>query len=109
MAGAAGEAAEVLLAVGGDRGVQAGVDEDRPGAGVADEEGGDGDFRRRLAGDQRPQQLQRLEAPPGPFHHRPRPFDVAGDQRLDDNRRPGGAPGERLVQGLRLHSDLHRE
>ena len=62
VAEAVAEAAEVLLAVGGDRGVQAGVDEDRAGAGVADQEGGAGDGRRRLAAEQGAQQLQGLEA-----------------------------------------------
>ena len=47
LADAGGEPAEVLAAVGGDRGVQAGVDEDRAGARVADQEGGAG--HRHLA------------------------------------------------------------
>ena len=40
-------AAEVLFAVGGDRGVEAGVDEDRAGARVADQEDGTGQRESR--------------------------------------------------------------
>src|SRR5207344_494499 len=48
LAEASAEGAEVLLAVGRDRGVQAGVDEDRAGARVADQEGGNRHGRGRL-------------------------------------------------------------
>jgi hypothetical protein len=87
--------------------VQTGVDEDRAGAGVADEERRNRNHVRLAAAEQRSQQLQGEEAPARVDHHRLREVDVAGDQRFDDDSRSRRPPGERLVQGLRLHLNLH--
>ena len=64
--------AEVLLGVAGDRGMKAGVDEDRAGAGVADQEGRDRYLVGRLAGHHGPHQPQRQEAAAGALHQRQR-------------------------------------
>ena len=92
-------------AVGRDRGVQAGVDEDRAGARVAEQEGGAGDLHRRLAAEQGPRQLQRQEAAARALHHRARPGDVAGDHRFDRHRRARGA----LRRAARAAVSLRRE
>jgi hypothetical protein len=88
--------------------MKAGVDEDRAGAGVADQEGGAGDGDRVLAGEEGAQQLRRQHPAAGADHHRPRPFDVAGDDRFDRDGGAAGAAGERLVQGVRFDADSHR-
>src|ERR671919_580425 len=77
------------------------------GAKVADEEGGARHRPAPAAREQPPQQLQRDQPPAGALHHRRRPGDVAGDERLDRDGRPGAAAGERLVQGFWLGVDLH--
>ena len=108
-ADARSDPAEVLVPVGGDRGVQAGVDQDRAGARVAEQEGRDGHRRGGLAGEQGPQQLQGLETTPRPLHHRLRPGDPAGDDRFDRDRGAGSTAGEWLVQRLGLDTHLHRQ
>ena len=64
---------------------------------------------RVLAAEQRPQQLQGEEAAARVDHQRAREVAVAGDHWFDRDGGAGGAPGERLVQRLRLDLDAHRE
>ena len=109
LAEAVAEAAEVLRAVGGDRGVQAGVDEDRAGARVADQEGRDRDHVRRLG---------RRAAPAASFRVRKRPPGLTIIARgkstwpaisgSTTTVAPGVPPASGSCSGLRLDVNLHR-
>ena len=107
LAEAGGGAAEVLAGVRRDRWVQAGVDEDRVGARVADQEDWDRDLVRAAAG-QRAHHPQRFHAAARVDHHLEREVDVAGDHRLDRDAGAGRPADERLGQGGGLDLDCHR-
>ena len=89
--------------------MQAGVDEDRAGAGVADQEGGTGTVIGGLPVISARSSFRVSKRPPGRSIIARGHSTVAGDQRFDGDGRPRRSPGERLVQGLCLHLDLHRE
>ncbi len=101
LAEAGAEPAEVLAPAGGDRGVKAGVDEDRPGAGVADQEGrGWGSSTGGLPVSRPRSTFSVLEVPAGALHHRARPGDVAGDDRFDATVAPGVPPASGSCSGF---------
>ena len=103
LAEAGAERAEVLLRVGGDRGVQAGVDEDRAGARVADQEGRAPGPRSRLAGAAAPAAASAvMKRPPGLTIISRAKSTWPATSGSTVTVAPRRAAGERLVQGLWL-------
>ena len=95
--------------VGGDRGVKAGVDEDRAGARVADQEdAGIGTATASLPVSSGAQELRGHEATARALDPHPGQAAPPGHDRLDRDRRPWRASGKRLVQRFCLHLHLHR-
>ena len=101
------EAAEVRRRVGGDRGVEAGVDQDRPGAGVLHQEGRHRHVEPVLALDAEPER-----APPGEpalLAQEPRlgPDHLAGEQRLQLDASALAPAGERQLSWPGLGCGRH--
>jgi hypothetical protein len=101
------EPAEVGLRVRRDRGVEARVDQDRPDAGVLDEEGRHGHVQPVLLLDSEPERASPREAALLAQEPRPGADHLAGQQRVQLDAGALAAAGERQLSGPGLGGGRH--